>query len=99
MVFVLMKIPLQEVKHIAGLARLRLSEDELLLFTKQLNDILLYMEKLNEIDTSDITPTSHALQITNGLRQDIVEGSLGKKEAMDNAPQKSGDFFLVPKVI
>lgn len=94
-----MKIPLQEVKHIAGLARLRLTEDELLLFARQLNNILDYMEKLNKVDTRGIKPTSRALYITNVLREDIVEGSLKKKEAMDNAPQKDGDFFLVPKVI
>lgn len=94
-----MKIPLQEVKHIAGLARLRLTEYELLFFTRQLNNILDYMEKLNKVDTRGIKPTSHALYITNALREDIVERSLKKKEAMDNAPQKDGDFFLVPKVI
>jgi aspartyl-tRNA(Asn)/glutamyl-tRNA(Gln) amidotransferase subunit C len=94
-----MKIPLQEVKYIAELARLKLTEDELLLFTKQLNNILDYMEKLNKVDTRGIKPTSHALYITNALREDIVERSLRKKEAMDNAPQKDGDFFLVPKVI
>jgi aspartyl-tRNA(Asn)/glutamyl-tRNA(Gln) amidotransferase subunit C len=94
-----MKIPLQEVKYIAELARLKLTEDELLLFTKQLNNILDYMEKLNKVDTRGIKPTSHALYITNALREDIVERSLRKKEAMDNAPQKDRDFFLVPKVI
>ena len=65
-----MKIPLQEVKHIAGLARLKLTEDELLLFTKQLNNILDYMEKLNKVDTRGIKPTSHALYITNALREE-----------------------------
>jgi len=94
-----MKIPLQEVKYIAELARLKLTEDELLLFAKQLNNILDYMEKLNKVDTRGIKPTSRALYITNALREDIVERSLRKKEAMDNAPQKDRDFFLVPKVI
>jgi aspartyl-tRNA(Asn)/glutamyl-tRNA(Gln) amidotransferase subunit C len=94
-----MKIPLQEAEYIARLARLKLTEDELLLFTKQLNTILDYMEKLNKVDTTGIKPTSHALQIKNALREDIVEGSLKKEEAMGNAPQKDGNFFLVPKVI
>jgi aspartyl-tRNA(Asn)/glutamyl-tRNA(Gln) amidotransferase subunit C len=94
-----MKIPLQEAKYIARLARLRLSEDQLLLFTEQLNTVLDYMEKLNEVDTRGIAPTYHALRIPNALREDMVEGSLGKKEAMENAPQKDGDFFSVPKVI
>jgi aspartyl-tRNA(Asn)/glutamyl-tRNA(Gln) amidotransferase subunit C len=94
-----MKMPLQEVEYIAGLARLRLTQDELLLFTKQLNNILDYMERLNEVDTEGMPPTSHVLHITNALREDIVEGSLGKKEAMENAPQRDRDFFLVPKVI
>ncbi len=94
-----MKIPLQEVEHIAELSRLKLTEDELLLFTKQLNTILDYMERLNKVDTRGVKPTSQALYITNALRWDILEGSLKKKEAMDNAPQKDRDFFLVPKVI
>jgi len=94
-----MKIPLKEVKHIAKLARLKLTEDELLLFTKQLNNILDYMEKLNKVDTRGIKPTSHVLHITNALGEDIVEESLTKKEAMHNAPKKDEDFFLVPKVI
>ena len=94
-----MKIPLQEAKYIAGLAKLRLIEDQLLLFTEKLNTILDYMEKLNEVDTRGIAPTYHPLRIPNSLREDIIEGSLGKKEAMENAPQKDGDFFSVPKVI
>jgi len=94
-----MKIPPREVEYIAGLARLRLTQDELLLFTKQLNNILDYMEKLNKVDTRGIEPTSHALHITNAHREDIVEGSLRRKGAMENAPQKDRDFFLVPKVI
>lgn len=94
-----MKIPLKEVNHIAELARLKLTEDELLLFTKQLNNILDYMEKLNKVDTKGIKPTSHVLHIINALREDIVEESLIKKEAMHNAPKKDGDFFWVPKVI
>lgn len=94
-----MKILVQEAEYIAGLARLRLTEDQLLLFTKQLNTILDYMEKLNEVDTKGIVPTYHALPTTSVLREDIVEGSLGKKEAMENAPQKDGDFFSVPKVL
>jgi aspartyl-tRNA(Asn)/glutamyl-tRNA(Gln) amidotransferase subunit C len=94
-----MKIPLQEAKYIAGLAKLRLTEDQLLLFTEQLSTILDYMEKLNEVDTRVIAPTYHALRIPSSLREDIVEGSLGKKEAMANAPQKDGNFFSVPKVI
>ena len=94
-----MKIPLHQAKYIAGLAKLRLTKDQLLLFTEQLNTILDYMEKLNEVDTRGIAPTYHALHIPSSLREDIVEGCLGKKEVMANAPQKDEDFFSVPKVI
>ena len=95
----LMKIPLEEVDHIAKLAQLSLTEDQRLMFAKQLNDILSYMEKLENVDTAGTAPTFHALNIINAFREDTVERSLAKEEALENAPQKDTDFFLVPWVI
>jgi aspartyl-tRNA(Asn)/glutamyl-tRNA(Gln) amidotransferase subunit C len=95
----IMKIPLQEVDYIAKLARLTLTKNELLVFTKQLNEIIKYMEKLNDVDTTGVSPTSRALHSTNALREDTLEPSLEKREALGNAPETDGDFFVVPKVI
>ncbi|MCX7822429.1 MAG: Asp-tRNA(Asn)/Glu-tRNA(Gln) amidotransferase subunit GatC [Syntrophobacterales bacterium] len=93
------KISLEEVKHIAKLARLRLSENEEELMTHQLNNILLYMEKLNELDTSNIEPMHHAVEQVNVMRDDKLKPSLSSEKALSNAPQQNGVFFVVPKVL
>ena len=87
------------VKHVAHLARLELSEEELGQFTRQLASILGYMEKLQGLDTTSVEPTSHALPIQNVFRQDKVAPSLPAKEVLINAPSKDGNFFKVPKII
>lgn len=94
-----MKITRDEVKHIALLARLELNENEIELYTKQLNDILLYMEKLNSIDTKNVAPLSHPFFTRTLFREDIVKESLPQEKAMENAPQKAKGFFKVPKII
>ncbi len=94
-----MKISRQEVAHVARLARLSFSEDEMELFTNQLNQILLYMEKLNEIDTQNIKPTYHALELTNVLREDKVGPSLPPERVLSNAPAENKDMFVVPRII
>ena len=68
-------------------------------FTAQLNDILLYIDKLNELDTTGVAPMSHAIAMTNAFREDNVLESLGTQEALANAPDARGEFFRVPKVI
>ena len=83
----------------ARLARLHLNKTQKELFTAQLNEILEYMERLNELDTLGVEPAYHALPIWNVFREDQVSPSLPKEMAMDNAPQKTRDFFVVPKVI
>ena len=88
------------VKHVANLARLRLSAEELSLYSKQLEAILEYINKLREIDTKDIPPTSHALEnLKNVFREDTVKESLPVSSALGNAPQKKDNFFSVPKII
>ena len=94
-----MKIPYSELEKVAHLARLRLSDAELEQMTKQLDNILSYIEKLNEIDTANISPTSHVLSISNAFRDDIVEKSLDVSDVLKNAPEKIDDLFLVPKIL
>ena len=91
-----MKIP---VEHIAHLARLSLSESEKELFSHQLGAILEYVKKLNELDTAGIEPTSHVLEMNNVMREDTLRASLPPDTALANAPDRSGNFFRVPKII
>ncbi len=94
-----MKITRKEVEHVAHLARLKLSEAEADQFTAQLDQILTYFEKLNELDTSGIEPTSHSVPMMNAFREDQAKPSLNIEEALANAPDKEGNFFKVPKII
>jgi len=87
------------VQQIAALARLELTPAEQDLFTKQLNDILLYVAKLNELDTTDIPPMTHVLDLTNVFRADTVTSGLSPEEALANAPQQQRQAFAVPKII
>jgi aspartyl-tRNA(Asn)/glutamyl-tRNA(Gln) amidotransferase subunit C len=93
------KITREEVRHVARLGRLDLDEQEEKHFTEQLNQILSYMEKLNELDTSDIPPMTHAVPLHNVYRPDEVRPSLNRERALDNAPQSDEVNFVVPKVI
>ena len=93
------KISREEVRHVANLARLDLTEQEELRMTEQMNNILSYMEKLNELDTSDISATTHAIQLENVFRQDKIICSLDRAQTLANAPESDGANFVVPKVI
>ena len=94
-----MKITKDQVEYVARLAYLELTEEEKETFTHQLDSILSYMEKLNELDTRDIEPTSHVLPIKNVFRDDKVKPSLPSEEALSNAPDRKNGFFRVPRVI
>ena len=94
-----MKITRDEVAYVAHLARLSFSDEEAETFTSQLNDILLYMEKLNRVDTSAVPPMTHAIVRNNAFRDDAVRESLSGEEALANAPDRRGEFFRVPRVI
>jgi len=93
------KISREEIEHIAVLARLSLSEEEKKVFGPQLSSILGYMEKLNELDTSDTEPTSHVLPLSDVMREDIPIDSLPREEALKNAPAHTDKFYRVPKII
>lgn len=88
-----------DVLHVAELARLELTPDEQEQFIVQLNSILTYIEKLSELDTTDVEPTSHVLPMSNVFRDDEVQPSLDRDLALQNAPQESHAFFKVPRII
>jgi aspartyl-tRNA(Asn)/glutamyl-tRNA(Gln) amidotransferase subunit C len=94
-----MKIAREEIEHIALLARLSLSVEEKDLFGHQLSSILDYMEKLNELDTRDIEPTSHVLPLSNVMRDDLPVASIPREDALLNAPSHTEKFFRVPKIV
>ena len=94
-----MKISKDEVKETAELARLEFSDEQLEKFTGQLGVILEHIEDLNELDTENIEPTSHVLELSTPLREDKVQQLITVEEALANAPEKNDDFFVVPKVI
>ncbi len=94
-----MKISKNQVEYVARLANLELSEEEKEMFTHQLDNILSYMDKLNQLDTEDIEPTSHVLPRKNIFREDNVKPSLPLEEALANAPDTKDGFFRVPRVI
>lgn len=94
-----MKITLKEVEHVARLARLALSEEEKEQMRSQLDRILAYMEKLNQLDTTGVEPTSHVIPMTNVFREDAVVPSLPREEALANAPDRQEGFFRVPRII
>ncbi len=89
----------KEVKYIADLASLKLSDEEVETFSKQLSDILDYVEKLDELDTEDIVPTAYTVPVKNVLREDKVEDSLEIEKVLQNAPEKVNNQFRVPKIM
>lgn len=93
------KIDRQQVRHIAHLARLRLTEDECAAFGQQLSSILEYVEKLNELNTDGVEPTAHAVDCRNVFGEDEPIEPIGAIRALANAPDKDGAFFKVPKVL
>jgi len=93
------KIDRQQVRKVAQLARLDLTEAEIEEFTGQLGAMLEYVEKMNELDTATVEPLAHCLPIHNVFRADEVRESLGTEQTLANAPQRDGPFFKVPKIL
>ncbi|MFA7565203.1 MAG: Asp-tRNA(Asn)/Glu-tRNA(Gln) amidotransferase subunit GatC [Candidatus Neomarinimicrobiota bacterium] len=94
-----MRVDLKTAEKIADLARLTLSEAELERYAAQMDQILEYIEQLQNLDTSNVKPLSHVQEITNVFRNDDVKTSLPKEAAFANAPQEKAGYFVVPKVI
>ena len=94
-----MKISRKEVQHVAALARLDLAEEEQERLTTELDSILGYMEKLSELDTTDIDPLAHVIDLVNGFREDRIVNQPRTDELLANAPARDDDFISVPKII
>ena len=94
-----MKIDKAQVEYVANLARIALSEEEKAVFTEQLGKIIEYVEKLNELDTSNVEPMAHATGVKNVFRDDTPGKSLEPEKALENAPDREDHFFRVPKVV
>ena len=94
-----MKITEPEVRHVAALANLNLSGEEVRRLRDDLDEILAHMDKLNELDTTNVEPLSHVIGLSNVMRQDVVVPSYPRDEMLRNAPKKTDKFFKVPKVI
>ena len=94
-----MSVTLEQVDTIARLAKLEFSEQEKETFVQQFNQILEYMEKLDELNTDDVEPTYNVLDLSNVMRADEVQPWLTQEEALANAPKAKHGFFSVPKVI
>lgn len=94
-----MALTREEVLHVAELARLSLGPEEIEVFTRQLNDILTYIQKLQELDTRGISPLAHVIPIFNAFKEDKVQAGLPRDLALDNAPAREEGNFVVPRVI
>ena len=94
-----MAISVKDVDYLAYLARIRLTPEECERFTRQLDEILGHVQKLKTARTDNVSPTSHALKLTNVFREDEKGNSLSPEEAVANAPDKEGPFFKVPRII
>lgn len=88
----------EDVKHVAKLARLELTEEEIDKYSTQLGSILEYVQQMNEVDTTGIEPMPHAIPVTNVMRDDVVKYEQTKEELMKNAPYEEDGFFRVPKI-
>lgn len=91
-------ISIKDVEHVAKLARLELTEDEKELYTKQLGDVLKYVDQMNEVDTSSVKPMTQVIDFVNVMRDDKVVYENTKEELMANAPEAEDGFFKVPKI-
>ncbi|CAB5128110.1 Aspartyl-tRNA(Asn) amidotransferase subunit C (EC @ Glutamyl-tRNA(Gln) amidotransferase subunit C (EC [Olavius algarvensis associated proteobacterium Delta 3] len=94
-----MNITKDEVAYVATLARLELSEKAIDTFSEQIGDILAYVDKLNEVNTDGVPPTSHAISLSNAFREDKPVEHLDRDKALQNAPEKEDGDFMVPKVV
>ncbi|WP_438266169.1 Asp-tRNA(Asn)/Glu-tRNA(Gln) amidotransferase subunit GatC [Desulfurispora thermophila] len=90
---------MEQVEHVALLARLALTPEEKELYSRQLSAILEYARKLEELDVSDVPPTAHVLPLRNVLRQDQVGAHMPPEEALANAPEREENYFKVPRIV
>lgn len=93
------RITKDQVKHVAHLARLSVTEEEVELFTEQLDAIIGFAEQLNELNTEGIEPTTHVLDVKNVLREDVVKESLNRSDTLKNAPDEQDGQVKVPSIL
>lgn len=93
------KITKEQVRHVAHLARLHVSDEETEMMTKQLSDIITYAEQLNELDTENVKPTAHVLDMKNVMRKDEPREWIKKEDALKNAPDQKDGQFRVPSIL
>ena len=93
------EISIDDVEYVASLAKLNLDEETKARFAADLGSILSYFEKLGELDTSDVEPMMHVLELSNVYREDVVEPSIDRDSALRNAPKTDGEYFVVPRIL
>ncbi|HWR56728.1 MAG TPA: Asp-tRNA(Asn)/Glu-tRNA(Gln) amidotransferase subunit GatC, partial [Negativicutes bacterium] len=94
-----MKLTREDVLNVALLSRLEIRDDEIENVTRQFNDIMQHVDRLNQVNTENVRPTAHALPVCNVLRPDVRQTSLPREKAMANAPLAEDGFFRVPKIV
>lgn len=94
-----MRVTKSDVYYVAELARLKFSEEECADFEQDLNNIFIYFEKLNELDTEGVLPTAHVTEVSNRFREDIVKPSQSRELSLSNAKSVKNGYFKVPKII
>ncbi|MCF0154436.1 MAG: Asp-tRNA(Asn)/Glu-tRNA(Gln) amidotransferase subunit GatC [Veillonella sp.] len=94
-----MKISQEEIKKIAHLSRLEVSDDHMVQLEKELSDILSYVEQLNELELNDVEPMAHAVPLQNVFREDKVQPSIDHNKALSTAPEEEDGYFRVPRVV
>lgn len=88
-----------DVRYVARLARLHLTEEEIALFQNQLGEVLHYVQELRQLDVSNVEPTAHAVPVLNVFREDTLQSGLSREAALENAPAEHNGLFLVPKIV
>jgi aspartyl-tRNA(Asn)/glutamyl-tRNA(Gln) amidotransferase subunit C len=94
-----MSVSREDVAYMANLARLKVTESEIDQFQSDMNKILQYMDQLSEIDTSDVQPLDHVIELPPSYRKDVANPPLNHDDALKNAPDADSDYFRVPRVI
>lgn len=94
-----MKVTEETIEHVADLARLNIFEAEKEKLTLEMESIISYIDKLNELDTTDVKPMEHVIPMQNVLREDVVTDSFDREELLKNAPSCENGCYKVPKVV
>ncbi|KGG16696.1 MULTISPECIES: Asp-tRNA(Asn)/Glu-tRNA(Gln) amidotransferase subunit GatC [unclassified Prochlorococcus] len=93
------RITSDDVRKVANLARLAISEEDIRTYSKQLEEILEYIAQLEKIDTKEVPPTTRAVEVVNVMRDDIVDSSDIRDKLLNLAPKREGEFYRVPKIL